>query len=38
MILQVEGHADERGNEEYNLVLGHQRANSVKRSAEIIRC
>ena len=30
MILQVEGHADERGNEEYNLVLGHQRANSVK--------
>jgi len=30
MILQVEGHADERGNEEYNIVLGHQRANSVK--------
>ena len=30
MILQVEGHVDERGNEEYNLVLGHQRANSVK--------
>lgn len=30
MILQVEGHADERGNEEYNLVLGHQRANAVR--------
>ncbi len=30
MILQIEGHADERGNEEYNLVLGHHRANAVR--------
>lgn len=27
----VAGHADERGTEEYNLVLGEKRANSVKR-------
>jgi len=29
MILQVEGHADERGSDEYNLALGHRRANAV---------
>lgn len=27
----VEGHADERGTEEYNMALGERRANSVKR-------
>ena len=29
LIIQVEGHADERGNDEYNIALGHRRANSV---------
>ena len=29
LILQIEGHADERGDEEYNLALGHRRANTV---------
>ena len=29
MYLQVEGHADNRGSNEYNLTLGHKRANSV---------
>jgi peptidoglycan-associated lipoprotein len=28
--LVVEGHADERGSEEYNLALGDRRANAVK--------
>ncbi len=27
----IEGHADERGTEEYNIVLGEKRANMVKR-------
>ena len=27
----VEGHADERGTEEYNMALGERRANAVKR-------
>lgn len=27
----IEGHCDERGDEEYNLALGDRRANSVKR-------
>jgi peptidoglycan-associated lipoprotein len=27
----VEGHCDERGDEEYNLALGERRANSVKK-------
>lgn len=27
----IEGHCDERGNDEYNIVLGERRANSVKR-------
>lgn len=26
----VEGHCDERGTEEYNMALGHRRANSAK--------
>ena len=29
LIVLVEGHADERGNDEYNITLGHRRANSV---------
>ena len=29
LLLQIEGHADERGSPEYNLVLGHQRAHTV---------
>jgi peptidoglycan-associated lipoprotein len=32
--LVVEGHCDERGTEEYNLALGDQRANAVKRYLE----
>jgi len=28
--VQIEGHCDERGTEEYNLALGERRANSVK--------
>ena len=29
MIIQIEGHADERGSDEYNMALGHRRANVV---------
>lgn len=29
--IQIEGHCDERGTEEYNLALGERRANSTKR-------
>ena len=29
--LRIEGHADERGSDEYNLVLSNQRANEAKR-------
>ncbi|MBI5238305.1 MAG: peptidoglycan-associated lipoprotein Pal [Deltaproteobacteria bacterium] len=29
--VQIEGHADERGDNEYNLALGDRRAGSVKR-------
>ena len=32
MILQIEGHADERGSDEYNLALGHRRANATANS------
>jgi len=32
MIVQIEGHADERGSDEYNLALGHRRANAVANS------
>jgi len=30
VVVQVEGHCDERGTREYNLALGERRANSVK--------
>ncbi|MGK5093345.1 OmpA family protein [Deltaproteobacteria bacterium TL4] len=29
LILQIEGHADERGTPEYNIVLGHRRATTI---------
>ncbi|MGH7545410.1 MAG: peptidoglycan-associated lipoprotein Pal, partial [Gemmatimonadota bacterium] len=29
--LQIEGHCDERGSDEYNLALGQRRAESVRR-------
>ena len=29
--IQIEGHCDERGTQDYNLALGERRANSVKR-------
>lgn len=32
--IQVEGHCDDRGSEEYNLALGASRANSLKNSLE----
>jgi len=32
MILQIEGHADERGSDEYNVALGHRRANAIANS------
>jgi peptidoglycan-associated lipoprotein len=32
--LVIEGHCDERGTEEYNLALGDQRANAVKKFLE----
>ncbi|MEC8939934.1 MAG: OmpA family protein [SAR324 cluster bacterium] len=32
MIMQIEGHADERGSDEYNLALGHRRANAIANS------
>ncbi len=32
--VRLEGHADERGDEEYNLALGERRANSVKQYLE----
>ncbi|MBI2082114.1 MAG: peptidoglycan-associated lipoprotein Pal [Deltaproteobacteria bacterium] len=28
--VQVEGHCDERGTEEYNIALGHRRANAAR--------
>jgi len=31
MILQIEGHADERGSDEYNLKLSKERAASVRQ-------
>ncbi len=30
-VVTIEGHCDERGNEEYNLALGERRADAVKR-------
>ena len=32
MILQIGGHADERGSDEYNVALGHRRANAIANS------
>ena len=32
MVLQIEGHADERGSDEYNIALGHRRANAIANS------
>ena len=32
MILQIAGHADERGSDEYNIALGHRRANAIANS------
>lgn len=34
--IRLEGHADERGSREYNLALGEQRANAVKRLLSIL--
>ena len=30
--MELEGHCDERGTEQYNLALGDRRANAVKRA------
>lgn len=35
-IINLEGHADERGSREYNLALGEQRANSIKRQMVLL--
>ena len=32
MIVQIEGHADERGSDEYNMALGHRRANVIAKA------
>ena len=32
MILQIAGHADERGSDEYNIALGQRRANAIANS------
>ena len=32
MVIQIEGHADERGSDEYNIALGHRRANAIANS------
>lgn len=32
--VRLEGHTDERGSREYNIGLGHRRANSVKQTME----
>lgn len=36
VIVTLEGHADERGSREYNLALGENRANSVKRQLSLL--
>ena len=35
-IVTLEGHADERGSREYNLALGENRANAVKRQLSLL--
>ena len=32
MIVQIEGHADERGSDEYNMALGHRRADVIAKT------
>lgn len=34
--IQIEGHADERGGQQYNLALGERRAKAVKRYLETL--
>ena len=34
--IQIEGHADERGGQQYNLALGERRANAVKSYLEAL--
>jgi len=34
--IAIEGHADERGSNEYNLALGQKRAEAVRRSLEVL--
>ena len=34
MHVRISGHADERGSDEYNLVLGNKRASATKRYLE----
>ena len=36
MVVVIEGHADERGSEEYNLALGERRAEAVRRYLEAL--
>ncbi len=36
VVITLEGHADERGSREYNLALGENRANSVKRQMSLL--
>ena len=36
LIVQLEGHCDERGTNNYNLALGEKRAHKVKRELEIL--
>ena len=35
MIVQIEGHADERGSDEYNMALGHRRANVIANATMV---
>ena len=35
MIIQIAGHADERGSDEYNMALGHRRANVVANAIKV---
>jgi len=36
VVVVIEGHADERGSEEYNLALGERRAEAVRRYLEAL--
>lgn len=36
VVITLSGHADERGSREYNLALGEQRANTVKRQMTLL--